>query len=371
MPAAMGVLTSFLLLGAQVAAAEPVPALIHTFNDWSVACDNANRCQAVSLVPENPKPLAGEAEQEGRPGQPGHADFDPWERFGNMRFDRDAGPDGQLLITIFDFEGTPAKLIHYGRALNVRFEPHGEGGEFRIVPTDQEDFFSALLGDPVVVEDSAGKTLAWIATEGASDALAYMDERQGRVRTITALAERGLRPASVVPPAPALPVVTVARPTAERPLAIPRRRMDQARTQFGCREEDVSGPQVNDGFALGGGRTLILMSCGLAAYNANALPLIAWREGSTIRIGPARFDLAREAMEEKANGSDRYYLTNAEFDPATATLSEYAKGRGLGDCGVSADYGWDGERFRLLEQRAMSECRGTRDLLTTWRAERR
>jgi hypothetical protein len=368
----MGVLTPFLLLAAQVSAAEPVPALIHTFNDWSVACDNANRCQAVSLVPENPKPLAGESEQAGQPGQPGHADFDPWERFGNMHFTREAGPAGELVITVFDFDGTPAKLLHYGKDLNVRIQPHRTNGtEWRIVPGDPDEFFFALLGDPMVVQDPSGKTLAWIATEGARSALAYMDERQGRVLTVTGTTERGRRPASVVPAAPPLPVVSVARPTTERPIAIPRARMDQARRQFGCRSEDVGGPQVDDGFTLGGGRTLILMSCGLGAYNANALPLIAWRESGAIRIEPARFDLAREAMEEEANGSDRYYLTNADFDPATLTLSEWAKGRGLGDCGVAAHYGWDGERFRLLERHEMSECRGTTELLTTWRAERR
>jgi len=113
------------------------------------------------------------------------------------------------------------------------------------------------------------------------------------------------------------------------------------------------------------------MSCGLAAYNSNALPLIAWREGAAVRIEPARFDLPRDEMEEEANGSDRYYLTNADFDPVTMTLSEWAKGRGLGDCGTAAHYGWDGSRFRLLERHEMPVCRGARDMLTTWRAERR
>jgi hypothetical protein len=46
----------------------------------------------------------------------------------------------------------------------------------------------------------------------------------------------------------------------------------------------------------------------------------------------------------------------------------FAKGRGIGDCGVGDDYVWDGDRFRLAEQIAMGECRGSVDYITTWRA---
>ncbi|HTG39817.1 DUF1176 domain-containing protein [Sphingomonas sp.] len=49
-------------------------------------------------------------------------------------------------------------------------------------------------------------------------------------------------------------------------------------------------------------------------------------------------------------------------------LASYAKGRGIGDCGVSQRFIWDGPRFRLIEQAEMSECRGSIDYITTWRA---
>ena len=44
-------------------------------------------------------------------------------------------------------------------------------------------------------------------------------------------------------------------------------------------------------------------------------------------------------------------------------------GRGVGDCGVHQDYVWDGTRFRLVQQEEMSECRGSLDYITTWRAQ--
>ena len=50
-------------------------------------------------------------------------------------------------------------------------------------------------------------------------------------------------------------------------------------------------------------------------------------------------------------------------------MSEYVKARGLGDCGGSSDFVWDGARFRLVEATGMGECRGSIDWITTWRAK--
>ena len=50
-------------------------------------------------------------------------------------------------------------------------------------------------------------------------------------------------------------------------------------------------------------------------------------------------------------------------------LTSYAKGRGLGDCGVSQSLAWDGRRLRLVDQSEMPECRGNTDTITTWRAK--
>ena len=59
-------------------------------------------------------------------------------------------------------------------------------------------------------------------------------------------------------------------------------------------------------------------------------------------------------------------IVNGAVDGGLVT--SYAKGRGLGDCGVTQGFVWDGHRLRLVEQRAMGECRGNPDYLTVWRA---
>jgi hypothetical protein len=51
-------------------------------------------------------------------------------------------------------------------------------------------------------------------------------------------------------------------------------------------------------------------------------------------------------------------LVNADFDRGTLTLSEFNKGRGVGDCGVDRAWTWDGSRFRLTRHSRMDLCRG-------------
>jgi hypothetical protein len=65
--------------------------------------------------------------------------------------------------------------------------------------------------------------------------------------------------------------------------------------------------------------------------------------------------------------------TNASFDKKTMTLSTFAKGRGLGDCGTAEDWVWDGQNFRLTLLRIMPHCKGigVDDWPVLYRAERR
>lgn len=356
-----------LMVSAQIPAAQPLPAESHTFMDWIVACDNGLTCRAVSLVPE-PSPAELEEAQRtvGTPEQPA---TDPWERFGVLRLERDAGPDAPLRMLLSDFEGTPARLTIYDEPLKARITRVEDG--WRVEPADQAAFLEALYSGIMAVKDSAGRTLSEIALGGVRGALVYMDERQGRLGTPGAAIRRGRRPNSSVPPAPALPVVQVAPPATERPLAIPAARMLEARREMGCTVEEVGASAEEAAtFALGNGRILIMMGCGSGAYNVNSLPLIAWREGDLIRIAAAPFDVAHDPVDGEPEPKG-HFVTNADFDPAAMSISHWAKGRGLGDCGTSAAYAWDGERFRLVRQDEMSECRGTLEQLTTWRAETR
>lgn len=365
----MALISSLLLLAsAQTAAAGPVPSEIYNFGDWVVTCDNGLRCQATSLVPPATPEETAEAQRVVGTPEAQNA-VDSWDRFGALNLQRDGGPDAPLTLTLGDFEGTPAKLVVNESQLSARLTATGEG-EWRVEPEDLSSFLDALYGGTLLVQDANDRTITEIGLEGLWQTLVYMDDRQGRLRTPSAALRRGRRPASLVPAAPALPIVQRAPRTSDRPLAIPARRMTEARREMGCTVEEVGAVASGEApvHALGNGRSLIMMACGAGAYNYQAIPLLAWRDGQNIRIEPARFDVSREPMEGEPDPKG-YYVTNAEFDEETLTIGEYAKGRGIGDCGVAARYGWDGQMFRLIEQREMSECRGSREMLTTWRAE--
>ncbi len=346
-----------LLLAAAAAQDVPTPSEIHNFHDWVVTCDNGLRCQAVSLVPDETR----SAEQSGTQEE----DY-PWERYAVLRLERGPEANAPLDIAILDFEGIPARLVQYGSPLEgIGFAAIAES-EWRVQAGDLPEFIQRLYSEKMIVQDAGGRTIAELAVHGSHGALLYMEERQGRLHTGTSYMRPGNRPASVIPPAPALPVVTVAPRTRERPLAIPAERIAAVRRSNGCLVSEMGGPDEAPAFALGNGRSLILLSCGAGAYNYNSVPLIAWRDGRDIRIEEARLDVE---PQEGVDETPRYYLTNAEWDPERRTIHEYAKGRGLGDCGVRSSYAWTGEMFRLVEQEEMSECRGTYFYLTTWRAE--
>lgn len=51
-------------------------------------------------------------------------------------------------------------------------------------------------------------------------------------------------------------------------------------------------------------------------------------------------------------------VTNMGFDAATMVLTQYAGGRGPGDCGAYGAWVWDGRRFAAVLRREMSPCRG-------------
>jgi hypothetical protein len=128
-----------------------------------------------------------------------------------------------------------------------------------------------------------------------------------------------------------------------------------------CDAEDSGSSEPIAGDALGGGATLVLLPCGAGAYNFSSVPFIVTSGKPAI----AHFDSAPGF--EDGEGAPTT-LVNAEWDAKTGRLASFAKDRGLGDCGSSETYVWDGATFRLVAATRMRECRGSVNWLTVWRA---
>jgi hypothetical protein len=107
---------------------------------------------------------------------------------------------------------------------------------------------------------------------------------------------------------------------------------------------------------------LVPHPCGNGAYNYFTSVYIIDEAG---KVRPAQFDLSPGMGEANDPAPD---LTNGDWDPKTRTLDSYEKGRGLGDCGGTEKYVWDGSRFRLIEATMMGECRGSTDFIRVWTA---
>ena len=133
-----------------------------------------------------------------------------------------------------------------------------------------------------------------------------------------------------------------------------------------CAKERVGATQ-DAAFSLGDAKALVLLNCGAGAYNASAAAYIGERDGAgKWAFDPAAFDYSPTRLAE---GGNIALLVNATWDSAAQTLSSFSKGRGIGDCGTSEDYVWDGASFRLVKARVMDQCRGSTDWIAVWRAE--
>jgi hypothetical protein len=309
------------------AAAAPQPGAFRSFKDWAVACDNAKRCALASLGPadgEFPAATVGAA--------------------------RDAGPAGgwSLEVNAQDDAVRPAALAVDGRRFPVAPDGLAGAAAARLVA-------AMANGRSLAVIDRSGRTVATLSLAGAAAALRYVDAEQGRAGTVTAVVAAGPKPAAAVPAPPPLPAVTALPIAAAGGTPLSTSLLAAMRRRAGC--DDDRADATVERYALGGGRTLVLLPCSSGAYNYSAALFVVanGRAVPAIADAPSGFDQAAVPQ-----------VVNAGVDGRL--LTSFAKGRGLGDCGDRQSFAWDGTRLRLVEQATMGECRGNPDYLVTWRA---
>lgn len=337
-------LTIALLLATAQAAPRPAPrpGPIRAFGAWIAACDNVRRCEMTSIWPD---------------------DAGPGEESIAVSVERAAGPAGGFIVEIqlLADGGSDPLRVTTERGLDVRAVPRR--GLLRFTGADAARIVAAMVDSADLRVGNATSALGMVSLKGSSAALRFIDAEQGRAGTVTAAVAKGPKAAASVPHAAALPRIAHVRPagTAARFTPAMRAALDKS---SGCGSEYAGGTGDKppaEVHALGGGKTLLLLPCGNGAYNFLSEPYVLSGGGKPVI---AKFDLPPGMVGEGAPN-----LINAQFDPATGQLGSYAKGRGLGDCGSSERYVWDGAMFRLIEARSMSECRGSTNWLAVWRAE--
>jgi hypothetical protein len=342
-------LAAFVLAAAAAAAtAAPAPVLLGAppvyleVKDWVLACDNTRVCFAKYDV-------ADEANAGG----------------GYLSLARDAGPDGGLTVTL---EATEDGAVPDPKTLTLDGQPLSPNPAWKISPTDQTADLSGAAALAFVHAIANGKTLAYsdgqttttVSLGGMTAALLAMDQDQGRLDGVTALAKPGSKPASAVPAA--LPVPVVHATPAKTPLTGAAAFAAQVRNvQAGLlRQHDCEADAVHDdtAAALNDHDAIVLLGCVQGAYQASVMTFRAPRDApqKAVRlILPLQPTLKASDIPADARGE---YVAEDGWDAKTATFVESAKGRGLADCGQSTEWVFDGAQFQVDSFNRLDRCGG-------------
>jgi hypothetical protein len=325
-----------LTLALLLLAADPVAGTSQTYGDWAVACDNLRICEMTSLIGED----------------------GDWPEDGPMAasISRAPGPQGEFEIAVDSAKEAGSLALAIDGKTVARGVPRE--GTVRFRGADAARIVAALIEGSALTLASASGTIATVSLKGSSAALRFIDAGQGRAGTITAAVAKGARPAAAVPTALAVPRVPALR-GGGTPATVSAALRKQMEKGAGCDATESASAGDVQTFALGGGATLALLPCDSGAYNINSVPFVV-RGG---KVAVANIDYSGDGSGEAP------MLTNAWWDAKTSMLSTHAKGRGIGDCGESANYVWNGKSFVLVELRSMDACRGSVNWLRTWKAE--
>ncbi|GAW42402.1 hypothetical protein SH203_02818 [Brevundimonas sp. SH203] len=326
---------------ASVAAAPVLQIASETkqFRDWSATCGNDGTCWAFGFASGGDGGWLRITLAPGPDARP-HILFGYWP-------DGDAKGPPRIGLTI---DGRD-----FAAALNAASEADAPIGE---IVSDARPIIDLLAQGKVAT--IRGASAQDISLNGAAAALLWIDEKQGRLDTPTALMRRGDKPASTVPAAPQLPVVAAGPAVDQTGFGDENQTVPAAlrsRTEVGnCLKESVV-PDVSDmvmSARLDARTELWAVPCGSGAYNVTHYWYLT---------GPGGRDPRPAALIGTAGpGADPTSPDNATvnggYDPGSRTLSAFAKGRGIGDCGAAQTWTWTGQRFVLTRESTMGECAG-------------
>jgi hypothetical protein len=330
---------SIMLLAALTALAGPAAAqAVKTFKSWSATCDNLGTCTAFGYTDEA-------ADTHGFIRLVRAAGPDAAPRV-TLRTETEDGDDGKAPLTwrVSVDGATPAGLEA------VAAKAGDDERRAELSPAQARALLAAARNGASLTL-TGGKTPITITLAGSSAALLWIDDRQGRVGTLTALAARGPKPASAVPAAAPPPAVAAAAAVSQA--GLPTRLPAAIRALPKVKDcDDPDAAKLDPTVArLGPHQVLWGAPCSEGAYNVLSLLFIADEAGHGAReiVPPDAHPPHPKPPQE---------LMNVDYDPATRTLTAFAKARGLGDCGSLEHWIWDGKAFRLLDETVMGDCQG-------------
>lgn len=316
------------------------PSVSRKFRDWLAVCDNTNECAAFGPA----------SDQTG------------W-----IRVAASPGPDGRLTVALGVWGDTSASpgVVSFeidGRRFTARSEQGSD--DFRVAARDVPAVIAAIGNGKAMTVGTAEPTA--VSLSGAAAALLWIDERQGRLGTVAALARRGPRPASAIPAPPVAPQVVPAPAISQAGFGDSGQTLPAALEALpavkACREETAHSEWIRKevmSARLDASTELWAVPCFAGAYNIGHDWYLTGPGGRSPR--PVQF---ASANGERATGT-----INGGYAANARTIVAFAKGRGPGDCGSAQTWTWTGRAFVLSEESEMTECWGVPpdQWPTTWR----
>ncbi|WP_300574815.1 DUF1176 domain-containing protein [Phenylobacterium sp.] len=303
------------------------------FGAWSVVCDNARVCTAFGF---------------GELGETGSSGF--------LRVTRGAGPADAPVIDLVTagmvatslalaVDGVTPRGLAAVPATPIENDP--ERRLTALTPEQSAALLAVLANGSELTLKEGRNPATTISLSGSSAALRFMDDRQKRAGTTTALVARGAAPASSMPAPPALPKVAAARRVSQDDLPSEPSAALQAR--LGDCDEDIADLGLDPQVArLAQGKIFWGAVCSRGAYNVIYSLFLTDETGGDVKT----------LQVPHADGERVDELMNIDFDPETQTLTNFDKGRGLGDCGALTSWVWTGTEFVMTHQTLMPDCQG-------------
>jgi hypothetical protein len=340
------------------ASAEWIAPEVRQFGDWSIACDNVKNCTAVSVSEEfAEKQKSSEADLAspkiwvkrragGLERLRVFIDLTVWDQA------RSVGP---LTLRMLDQNDEPAGPVYRLKEI--------ETGRYELAQADVAAFFAASRATSTVGTVLRNGELHGIATtNGMTAALLFMDEVQGRAKTVTAIYGKGPLPAARVPDARAMPTVSIVR-AAGQIEGLPQNKPELIeRYGFLCRPDAPGPARTVTALRLADGHTLYSFACSGGGDNPQTVWAVADPKGAFLDLKLPR--------PEQGRAPEDLVLPNSRFDPASGHLTALFRARKFGDCGWQRRWAWDGTAFAMIDSVEMPACIGLQlhQWLQTYRA---
>ena len=301
-----------------------------SFKDWWVVCNNVLDCSAFGFASEGA------------------------EAMGFIRIEQGGDPEDLPQVSIGTL-GVTAKSWR----VEIDGKPIRGDATMPLEATEDADVEVVMLDSSkaAAVLDGVrnGKVLTLVGGDepgpkislaGSSAALRWIDDRQKRAGTRAAIVAKGDQMMTAQPPE--APLVRPAPAVGQS--SLPKRLPAAVAALRGECDSDMDlademwSPEVH---RLARGRLLWITPCSRGAYNIIADLFTADEKGGAARVERVPYG---EGMESS--------MMNLSYDPETRILTNFDKGRGIGDCGATNEWAWTGERFELARSTLMGECRG-------------